>query len=220
MLFRNRVEYTKRMFIEIYRFELKKILLVLRILTGLGTTAALVLLIRNVVSGFVRPGDCLNLFLSAALLLMSLGLPNFMARSQMKKCKKGGLLGERVLRFTDHVLTMTYEKEGRSVDIPLDSMVGINEFENYFRLKIGGKSTFLAKNGFELGDAASFLAWAKEKIEENLKAMEEAEEEDEDGTYLEGEEVPALEEQPEDESDEIEEAQEEMKENSDPDSDM
>ncbi|MDD7740968.1 MAG: hypothetical protein SOT28_04065 [Fusicatenibacter sp.] len=194
MLFRNRIKYTKQMFLEIYRFELKRILLVLRILTGVGTATALVLFVRNAVKTFIRPGDCINLALSAALFLISFLLPNFMARSQMKKCKKSGLLGERVLRFTDRVLTMTYEKEGRSIDIPLDSMIGINEFEHYFRLKIDGKSTFLAKEGFELGDAASFLAWAKERIEENLKAMEEAEEDEE---YLE-EEIPALEDQTDD----------------------
>ena len=65
------------------------------------------------------PGDFFNLGISVLMALLCTFLPNLMARSQMKKCKKKGLLGERTLRFTEHVLTMTYEKEGRSTDIPL-----------------------------------------------------------------------------------------------------
>lgn len=33
----------------------------------------------------------------------------------MKKCKKRGLLGERTLRFTEQVLTMTYEKRAEAL---------------------------------------------------------------------------------------------------------
>ena len=35
MLFKNKIEYTKELFVEIYRTEMKKVLLVLRIITGL-----------------------------------------------------------------------------------------------------------------------------------------------------------------------------------------
>ena len=92
-------------------------------------------------------------------------LPNLMARSQMKKCKKRGLLGERTLRFTEQVLTMTYEKEGRSTDIPLEELTKVTEFDNFIRITIGGRSTFLDKKRFEIGE---------DKIAENAEKEEEA----------------------------------------------
>ena len=101
-------------------------------------------------------------------------LPNLMARSQMKKCKKRGLLGERTLRFTEHVLAMTYEKEGRSTDIPLEELTKVTEFDNFIRITIGGRSTFLDKKRFEIGDAAAFVTWAEDKIAENAEKEEEA----------------------------------------------
>ena len=36
MLFKNKIEYTKGMFVEIYGTEIKKVRLVLRIITGLS----------------------------------------------------------------------------------------------------------------------------------------------------------------------------------------
>ena len=92
----------------------------------------------------------------------------------MKKCKKRGLLGERTLRFTEQVLTMTYEKEGRSTDIPLEELTKVTEFDNFIRITIGGRSTFLDKKRFEIGDAAAFVTWAEDKIAENAEKEEEA----------------------------------------------
>ena len=93
--------------------------------------------------GFIMPGDFFNLGISILMALLCTFLPNLMARSQMKKCKKRGLLGERTLRFTEQVLTMTYEKEGRSTDIPLEELTKVTEFDNFIRITIGGRSTFL-----------------------------------------------------------------------------
>lgn len=109
MLFKNKIEYTKELFVEIYRTEMKKVLLVLRIITGLAVAAAILFMIYGAVTrGSVLPGDFFNLGISVLMALLCTFLPNLMARSQMKKCKKKGLLGERTLRFTEHVLTMTY----------------------------------------------------------------------------------------------------------------
>ena len=121
MLFKNKIEYTKGMFVEIYGTEIKKVRLVLRIITGIAVVAAIAFMIYGAAArGFIMPGDFFNLGISILMALLCTFLPNLMARSQMKKCKKRGLLGERTLRFTEHVLTMTYEKEGRSTDIPLE----------------------------------------------------------------------------------------------------
>ncbi len=175
MLFRNKIEYSKGLFVEIYRTEMKKVLLVLRIITGLAVVAAIGFMIYGAVSrGYILPGDFFNLGISVLMALLCTFLPNLMARSQMKKCKKRGLLGERTLRFTEHVLTMTYEKEGRSTDIPLDQLTKVTEFDSYIRITIGGKSTFLDKKRFEIGDAAAFMTWAEDKIAENAQKEEEA----------------------------------------------
>ena len=182
MLFKNKIEYTKGLFVEVYRTEMKKVLLVLRIITVLAVVAAIGFMIYGAaVRGYVMPGDFFNLGISVLMALLCTFLPNLMARSQMKKCRKRGLLGERTLRFTDHVLTMTYEKEGRSTDIPLEELTKVTEFDNFIRITIGGRSTFLDKKRFEIGDAAAFVAWAENKIAENAEkeeaapALEEAE---------------------------------------------
>ena len=165
MLFKNKIEYTKELFVEIYRTEMKKVLLVLRIITGLAVAAAILFMIYGAVTrGSVLPGDFFNLGISVLMALLCTFLPNLMARSQMKKCKKKGLLGERTLRFTEHVLTMTYEKEGRSTDIPLEQLAKVTEFDNYIRITIGGRSTFLDKKRFEIGEAVAFVTWAEDKI--------------------------------------------------------
>ena len=167
MLFKNKIEYTKGMFVEIYGTEIKKVRLVLRIITGIAVVAAIAFMIYGAAArGFIMPGDFFNLGISI--------LPNLMARSQMKKCKKRGLLGERTLRFTEQVLTMTYEKEGRSTDIPLEELTKVTEFDNFIRITIGGRSTFLDKKRFEIGDAAAFVTWAEDKIAENAEKEEEA----------------------------------------------
>ena len=59
---------------------------------------------------------------------------------------------------------MTYEKEGRSTDIPLEQLAKVTEFDNYIRITIGGRSTFLDKKRFEIGEAAAFVTWAEDKI--------------------------------------------------------
>ena len=175
MLFKNKIEYTKELFVEVYRTEMKKVLLVLRIITGLAVAAAILFMIYGAVTrGSVLPGDFFNLGISVLMALLCTFLPNLMARSQMKKCKKKGLLGERTLRFTEHVLTMTYEKEGRSTDIPLEELTNVTEFDNFIRITIGGRSTFLDKKRFEIGDAAAFVTWAEDKIAENAEKEEEA----------------------------------------------
>ncbi len=76
--------------------------------------------------------------------------------------------------FTEQVLTMTYEKEGRSTDIPLGELTKVTEFDNFIRIIIGGRSTFLDKKRFEIGDAAAFVTWAEDKIAENAEKEEEA----------------------------------------------
>ena len=190
MLFKNKIEYTKGLFLEIYRTEMKKVLLVLRIITCLAVAAAIIFMIYGAaVRGYIMPGDLFNLGISVLMALLCAFLPNLMARSQMKKCKKRGLLGERTLRFTEHVLTMTYEKEGRSTDIPLGELTKVTEFDDFIRITIGGRSTFLDKKRFEIGDAEAFVTWAEDKIAENAAKEEEAPalEEKED-------EVPVLEE--------------------------
>ena len=45
MLFKNKIEYTKELFVEVYRTEMKKVLLVLRIITGLAVAAAILFMI-------------------------------------------------------------------------------------------------------------------------------------------------------------------------------
>ena len=168
MLFKNKIEYTKGMFVEIYGTEIKKVRLVLRIITGIAVVAAIAFMIYGAAArGF-------NLGISILMALLCTFLPNLMARSQMKKCKKRGLLGERTLRFTEQVLTMTYEKEGRSTDIPLEELTKVTEFDNFIRITIGGRSTFLDKKRFEIGDAAAFVTWAEDKIAENAEKEEEA----------------------------------------------
>lgn len=64
---------------------------------------------------------------------------------------------------------MTYEKEGRSTDIPLEELTKVTEFDNFIRITIGGRSTFLDKKRFEIGDAAAFVTWAEDKIAENAE---------------------------------------------------
>ena len=175
MLFKNKIEYTKGMFVEIYGTEIKKVRLVLRIITGIAVVAAIAFMIYGAAArGFIMPGDFFNLGISILMALLCTFLPNLMARSQMKKCKKRGLLGERTLRFTEQVLTMTYEKEGRSTDIPLEELTKVTEFDNFIRITIGGRSTFLDKKRFEIGDAAAFVTWAEDKIAENAEKEEEA----------------------------------------------
>ena len=175
MLFKNKIEYTKGMFVEIYGTEIKKVHLVLRIITGIAVVAAIAFMFYGAAArGFIMPGDFFNLGISVLMALLCTFLPNLMARSQMKKCKKKGLLGERTLRFTEHVLTMTYEKEGRSTDIPLEQLAKVTEFDNYIRITIGGRSTFLDKKRFEIGEAAAFVTWAEDKIAENAEKEEEA----------------------------------------------
>ena len=173
MLFKNKIEYTKGMFVEIYGTEIKKVRLVLRIITGIAVVAAIAFMIYGAAArGFIMPGDFFNLGISILMALLCTFLPNLMARSQMKKCKKRGLLGERTLRFTEQVLTMTYEKEGRSTDIPLEELTKVTEFDNFIRITIGGRSTFLDKKRFEIGDAAAFVTWAEDKIAENAEKEE------------------------------------------------
>ena len=160
---------------EIYGTEIKKVRLVLRIITGIAVVAAIAFMIYGAAArGFIMPGDFFNLGISILMALLCTFLPNLMARSQMKKCKKRGLLGERTLRFTEQVLTMTYEKEGRSTDIPLEELTKVTEFDNFIRITIGGRSTFLDKKRFEIGDAAAFVTWAEDKIAENAEKEEEA----------------------------------------------
>ena len=175
MLFKNKIEYTKGMFVEIYGTEIKKVRLVLRIITGIAVVAAIAFMIYGAAArGFIMPGDFFNLGISILMALLCTFLPNLMARSQMKKCKKRGLLGERTLRFTEHVLTMTYEKEGRSTDIPLEELTKVTEFDNFIRITIGGRSTFLDKKRFEIGDAAAFVAWAEYTGECDYDAFDDA----------------------------------------------
>ena len=50
MLFKNKIEYTKELFVEIYRTEMKKVLLVLRIITGLAVAAAILFMIYGAVT--------------------------------------------------------------------------------------------------------------------------------------------------------------------------
>ena len=45
MLFKNKIEYTKGMFVEIYGTEIKKVRLVLRIITGIAVVAAIAFMI-------------------------------------------------------------------------------------------------------------------------------------------------------------------------------
>ena len=106
--------------------------------------------------GFIMPGDFFNLGI-----LHSDGTSVYVSAESDgtftdEKCKKRGLPGERTLRFTEQVLTMTYEKEGRSTDIPLEELTKVTEFDNFIRITIGGRSTFLDKKRFEIGDAAAF----------------------------------------------------------------
>ena len=70
------------------------------------------------------PGDFFKSWeISILMALLCTFLPNLMARSQMKKCKMRGLLGRTVpFVLLKQVLTMTYEKEGRSTDIPLEEL--------------------------------------------------------------------------------------------------
>lgn len=114
MLFKNKIEYTKGMFVEIYGTEIKKVRLVLRIITGIAVVAAIAFMIYGAAArGFIMPGDFFNLGISILMALLCTFLPNLMARSQMKKCKKRGLLGERTLRFTEQVLTNDIRKRGQ-----------------------------------------------------------------------------------------------------------
>ena len=46
--------------------------------------------------------------------------------------------------------------------------------DNFIRITIGGRSTFLDKKRFEIGDAAAFVTWAEDKIAENAEKEEEA----------------------------------------------
>ena len=99
--------------------------------------------------GFIMPGDFFNLGISILMALLCTFLPNLMARSQMKKCKKRGLLGERTLRFTEQVLTMTYEKEGRSTDIPLEELTKVTEFDNLSASPSEAEAPFSIRNALK-----------------------------------------------------------------------
>ena len=124
MLFKNKIEYTKGTVCGDLRHRDKKSTCwYCGSLQGLLLWLRSLFMIYGAVTARIRimPGDFFNLGISILMALLCTFLPNLMARSQMKKCKKRGLLGERTLRFTEHVLTMTYEKEGRSTDIPLEA---------------------------------------------------------------------------------------------------
>ena len=61
MLFKNKIEYTKGMFVEIYGTEIKKVRLVLRIITGIAVVAAIAFMIYGAAArGFIMPGDFFN----------------------------------------------------------------------------------------------------------------------------------------------------------------
>lgn len=65
MLFKNKIEYTKGMFVEIYGTEIKKVRLVLRIITGIAVVAAIAFMIYGAAArGFIMPGDFFNLGIS------------------------------------------------------------------------------------------------------------------------------------------------------------
>ena len=54
MLFKNKIEYTKGMFVEIYGTEIKKVRLVLRIITGIAVVAAIAFMIYGAAArGFI-----------------------------------------------------------------------------------------------------------------------------------------------------------------------
>ena len=58
MLFKNKIEYTKGMFVEIYGTEIKKVRLVLRIITGIAVVAAIAFMIYGAAArGFIMPGN-------------------------------------------------------------------------------------------------------------------------------------------------------------------
>ena len=86
MLFKNKIEYTKGMFVEIYGTEIKKARLVLRIITGIAVVAAIAFMIYGAAArGFIMPGDFFNLGIAFLMALLCTILPNLMALSQMKK---------------------------------------------------------------------------------------------------------------------------------------
>ena len=81
MLFKNKIEYTKGMFVEIYGTEIKKVRLVLRIITGIAVVAAIAFMIYGAAArGFIMPGDFFNLGISILMALLCTFLPNLMAR--------------------------------------------------------------------------------------------------------------------------------------------
>ena len=125
--------------------------------------------------GFIMPGDFFNLGISILMgTSVYVSAESDGTFTDEKSAKMRGLLGERTLRFTEQVLTMTYEKEGRSTDIPLEELTKVTEFDNFIRITIGGRSTFLDKKRFEIGDAAAFVTWAEDRIAENAEKEEEA----------------------------------------------
>ena len=89
MLFKNKIEYTKGMFVEIYGTEIKKVRLVLRIITGIAVVAAIAFMIYGAAArGFIMPGDFFNLGISILMLLLVYVSADLMARSQMKNAKR------------------------------------------------------------------------------------------------------------------------------------
>ena len=72
MLFKNKIEYTKGMFVEIYGTEIKKVRLVLRIITGIAVVAAIAFMIYGAAArGFIMPGDFFNLHSDGASVYVS-----------------------------------------------------------------------------------------------------------------------------------------------------
>lgn len=169
MRYINRVNYCKKLFVEIYREEVKKVMLILRIVTGLGILVAAYMLIREGMAGIILPGDVFNLILSAVLFILVNFIPQFAARRQIRKCRKRGLDGEHVLHFTDEMLTMKYMTTGKQIDIPLNTITAIKKVGNYFKLTINGRSTYLDIDGFQMGEANDFFLFAEEKAEESAE---------------------------------------------------
>lgn len=89
MLFKNKIEYTKGMFVEIYGTEIKKYVWYCGSLQGLLLWLRSLFMIYGAAArGFIMPGDFFNLGISILMALLCTFLPNLMARSQMKKCKE------------------------------------------------------------------------------------------------------------------------------------
>ena len=175
MLFKNKIEYTKGMFVEIYGTEIKK------------STSGTADHYRDCCCGCDRFYDlrCSSAGIyHAGRLLQSWNLHSDGTSVYVSAESDGTFTDEKMQKertpwrtypsFTEQVLTMTYEKEGRSTDIPLEELTKVTEFDNFIRITIGGRSTFLDKKRFEIGDAAAFVTWAEDKIAENAEKEEEA----------------------------------------------